>query len=53
MLSTRKHTFVFSGGSAAKNLIDVFKALTRGRGGGLHFLLPISDNGGSKSDILR
>ncbi|KAL7268377.1 hypothetical protein RUND412_009003 [Rhizina undulata] len=53
MSSTRKHTVVFSGGSAANNLIDVFKALSRDRGGGLHFVLPISDNGGSTSEILR
>ncbi|KAL7269446.1 hypothetical protein RUND412_007894, partial [Rhizina undulata] len=53
MSSTRKHTVVFNGGSAAKNLITVFKVFSRGHGGGLHFVLPISDNGGSTSDILR
>jgi 2-phospho-L-lactate transferase/gluconeogenesis factor (CofD/UPF0052 family) len=42
---------VFSGGSAANNLIDVFKSLCKERS--LDFVLPVSDNGGSTSEILR
>ncbi|TGZ84251.1 UPF0052-domain-containing protein [Ascodesmis nigricans] len=52
-MSTRKRIVVFSGGSAANNLIDVFTALCRDKPRGLDFVLPISDNGGSTSEILR
>ncbi|KAI5789139.1 hypothetical protein EDC01DRAFT_130680 [Geopyxis carbonaria] len=52
-MSTRKRLVVFSGGSAANNLIEVFKTLCENRTRGLDFILPISDNGGSTSEILR
>lgn len=52
-MSTKKHLVVFSGGSAANNLIDVFKSLCKDRKRALDFVLPISDNGGSTSEILR
>lgn len=52
-MSTKKHLVVFSGGSAANNLIDVFKNLCKDRKRALDFVLPISDNGGSTSEILR
>ncbi|CUS08640.1 unnamed protein product [Tuber aestivum] len=52
-ISPRKNRIVvFSGGSAANNLIDVFKNLC-GNSRSLDFILPISDNGGSTSEILR
>lgn len=49
----RQRLVVFSGGSAANNLIDVFTALCHDQTRGLDFILPISDNGGSTSEILR
>ncbi|KAI5850393.1 hypothetical protein DFP73DRAFT_539208 [Morchella snyderi] len=52
-MSTKKHLVVFSGGSAANNLIDVFKTLASKGNRALDFVLPISDNGGSTSEILR
>ena len=44
---------VFSGGSAANNLVDVFDAVARNRDGPLSYVIPISDNGGSSSELLR
>jgi hypothetical protein len=52
-MSTRKRLVVLSGGSAANNLIEVFTTLCADNGRGLDFILPISDNGGSTSEILR
>jgi 2-phospho-L-lactate transferase/gluconeogenesis factor (CofD/UPF0052 family) len=51
-MTAKKKIVVFSGGSAANNLIDVFKTLCGVRRS-LDFVLPISDNGGSTSEILR
>ncbi len=51
-MSSRRRLIVFSGGSAANNLIDIFTTLCEDRLG-LDFVLPISDNGGSTSEILR
>lgn len=39
---------MFSGGSAANSVIDVFTALCKDSRG-LEFVLPVSDNGGSTS----
>ena len=44
---------VFSGGSAANNLVDVFKAITEGKQRPLSYVIPISDNGGSSSELIR
>ncbi|KAA8894125.1 hypothetical protein FN846DRAFT_1001593 [Sphaerosporella brunnea] len=52
-MSTRKRLVVLSGGSAANNLIEVFTTLCSSGERGLDFILPISDNGGSTSEILR
>jgi hypothetical protein len=44
---------VFSGGSAANNLVDVFKTVTDDKKCSLSYVIPISDNGGSSSEIIR
>lgn len=44
---------VFSGGSAANNLVDVFNRLCEGNDCTLTYIIPISDNGGSSSEIIR
>ncbi|KAI9678667.1 MAG: hypothetical protein M1817_005724 [Caeruleum heppii] len=52
---TRSHSgiVVFSGGSAANSLVDVFGRLARGRECPLTYVIPISDNGGSSSELMR
>ncbi|OAQ96720.1 hypothetical protein LLEC1_07851 [Akanthomyces lecanii] len=49
---TRAGIVVFSGGSAANNLVDVFESV-RAADGTLSYVIPISDNGGSTSEIIR
>ena len=44
---------VFSGGSAANNLVDVFKIVTETSQSPLSYVIPISDNGGSSSELIR
>lgn len=44
---------VFSGGSAANNLVDVFEAVRAANAASLSYVIPISDNGGSTSEIIR
>ncbi|PHH64736.1 hypothetical protein CDD81_3998 [Ophiocordyceps australis] len=44
---------VFSGGSAANSLVDVFERVREANRGTLSYVLPISDNGGSSSEIIR
>lgn len=44
---------VFSGGSAANNLVDVFEAVRRSKDCPLSYIIPISDNGGSSSELIR
>ncbi|KAJ4141614.1 hypothetical protein NW768_000829 [Fusarium equiseti] len=44
---------VFSGGSAANNLVDVFESLREANHCTLSYVIPISDNGGSSSEIIR
>ena len=44
---------VFSGGSAANNLVDVFKIVTETNQCALSYIIPISDNGGSSSELIR
>ena len=48
-----KGIVVFSGGSAANNLVDVFKTLREDRKCPLSYVIPISDNGGSSSELIR
>ncbi|PGH11866.1 hypothetical protein AJ80_06931 [Polytolypa hystricis UAMH7299] len=44
---------VFSGGSAANNIVDVFTALRESKDCPLSYIIPISDNGGSSSELIR
>ncbi|KAH6606887.1 hypothetical protein Trco_006040 [Trichoderma cornu-damae] len=44
---------VFSGGSAANSLVDVFEAVRAASAATLSYVMPISDNGGSTSEIIR
>ncbi|EAW13127.1 gluconeogenesis factor YvcK family protein [Aspergillus clavatus NRRL 1] len=44
---------VFSGGSAANNLVDVFSSLRESKDCLLSYIIPISDNGGSSSELIR
>ncbi|KAI1909739.1 hypothetical protein LOZ61_004801 [Ophidiomyces ophidiicola] len=44
---------VFSGGSAANNLVDVFNAVRQSKQCPLSYIIPISDNGGSSSELIR
>ncbi|KAF2196046.1 UPF0052-domain-containing protein [Delitschia confertaspora ATCC 74209] len=48
-----KGIVVFSGGSAANNLVDVFKAVQNHKKCPLSYVIPISDNGGSSSELIR
>lgn len=48
-----KGIVVFSGGSAANNLVDVFGAVRENRKCPLSYVIPISDNGGSSSELIR
>lgn len=44
---------VFSGGTAANFLVDVFDQIVAKRRCPLHYIIPISDNGGSSSELIR
>ncbi|KLU86512.1 hypothetical protein MAPG_05524 [Magnaporthiopsis poae ATCC 64411] len=44
---------VFSGGTAANFLVDVFNIIIQKRGCPLSYVIPISDNGGSSSELIR
>ncbi|KAJ9203398.1 hypothetical protein DTO166G4_5594 [Paecilomyces variotii] len=44
---------VFSGGSAANNLVDVFETVRESKNCPLSYIIPISDNGGSSSELIR
>ncbi|KAE8350976.1 UPF0052 domain protein [Aspergillus coremiiformis] len=44
---------VFSGGSAANNLVDVFSSVRESKNCLLSYIIPISDNGGSSSELIR
>lgn len=48
-----KGIVVFSGGSAANNLVDAFKSVTQEKQCPLSYVIPISDNGGSSSELIR
>ncbi|PGH04579.1 hypothetical protein GX51_03412 [Blastomyces parvus] len=52
-MSTPRGIVVFSGGSAANNLVDVFGAVRKSKGCPLSYIMPISDNGGSSSELIR
>lgn len=44
---------VFSGGSAANSLVDVFSDVAESNSCELRYVIPISDNGGSSSELIR
>ncbi|KAK4121411.1 UPF0052-domain-containing protein [Parathielavia appendiculata] len=44
---------VFSGGTAANSLVDVFSKIVEKRRCQLNYVIPISDNGGSSSELIR
>ena len=44
---------VFSGGSAANSLVDVFNEVIERNNCALTYVIPISDNGGSSSELIR
>lgn len=50
---TARGIVIFSGGSAANNLVDVFNEVTEKRQSPLNYVIPISDNGGSSSELIR
>ncbi|KAI9736134.1 MAG: hypothetical protein M1834_001018 [Cirrosporium novae-zelandiae] len=50
---TRNGIVIFSGGSAANSLVDVFNSLVEGTDSTLSYIIPISDNGGSSSELIR
>ncbi|KAM0158335.1 hypothetical protein ACHAPG_004219 [Botrytis cinerea] len=44
---------IFSGGSAANSLVDIFGKVAEEKGCSLSYVIPISDNGGSSSELIR
>lgn len=51
--TTRGGLVVFSGGSAANSLVDVFNHIRDANNTALVYVIPISDNGGSSSELIR
>ncbi|KAL6721634.1 hypothetical protein ACLMJK_000738 [Lecanora helva] len=51
--SPRRKVVVFSGGSATNNLVDVFNEVIEKNNCVLTYVIPISDNGGSSSELIR
>ncbi|KAK5989847.1 hypothetical protein PT974_08109 [Cladobotryum mycophilum] len=52
-LTGRNGIVVFSGGSATNSLVDVFEGVREANQATLSYVIPISDNGGSTSEIIR
>jgi 2-phospho-L-lactate transferase/gluconeogenesis factor (CofD/UPF0052 family) len=52
-MATNRGICVFSGGTAANNLVDVFETVRRSKDCALSYIVPISDNGGSSSELIR
>ncbi|KAF3065924.1 hypothetical protein GL218_09209 [Daldinia childiae] len=44
---------VFGGGTATNSLVDVFESIRESRNCWLSYVIPISDNGGSSSELIR
>ncbi|KAI1432875.1 UPF0052-domain-containing protein [Xylaria sp. CBS 124048] len=44
---------VFGGGTATNSLVDVLETLRKSRNCSLQYIIPISDNGGSSSELIR
>lgn len=52
-MSSGRGIVVFSGGSAANSLVDVFEKVRESKNCLLNYVIPISDNGGSSSELIR
>ena len=48
-----RRVVVFSGGSAANSLVDVFNKVIDNNACSVNYVIPISDNGGSSSELIR
>jgi 2-phospho-L-lactate transferase/gluconeogenesis factor (CofD/UPF0052 family) len=44
---------IFGGGTATNHLVDVFGNLAQANNSVLNYVVPISDNGGSSSELIR
>ena len=53
MAANPRKVVVFSGGSAANSLVDVFGQVIEKNNCALTYVIPISDNGGSSSELIR
>lgn len=53
MAANTRKVVVFSGGSAANTLVDVFNEVMEKNNCALTYVIPISDNGGSSSELIR
>ncbi|EMC97932.1 hypothetical protein BAUCODRAFT_120851 [Baudoinia panamericana UAMH 10762] len=51
--SPRIGVVVFSGGSAANSIVDVFEHVRAANHSTLSYVIPVSDNGGSSSELIR
>ena len=49
----KRKVVVFGGGSAANSLVDVFNEVIEKNNCALTYVIPISDNGGSSSELIR
>jgi hypothetical protein len=49
----RSGIVVFSGGSAANHLVEIFNQVREANNTTLSYIVPISDNGGSSSELIR
>lgn len=50
---THPNLTIFSGGSAANSLVDIFESIRLSLDCPLSYIIPISDNGGSSSELIR
>ncbi|KAK4554420.1 hypothetical protein LTR86_008628 [Recurvomyces mirabilis] len=50
---SRNGIAVFSGGTAANSLVDVFESVREANQSTLAYIIPVSDNGGSSSELIR
>ncbi len=51
--SSTRRIIIFSGGSAANSLVDTFNEVIESNNYSLSYVIPISDNGGSSSELIR
>ncbi|OTA84276.1 hypothetical protein M434DRAFT_173346 [Hypoxylon sp. CO27-5] len=51
--SRHRGMVVFGGGTATNSLVDVFENIRESRNCSLSYVIPISDNGGSSSELIR